>query len=381
MVKGNALALVAMAAVAALLAACSSSGTPPPKEYPKEFFSEAIYGKASPRVVQAGEPVPRGGGRAVIGEPYRVAGKTYIPREDPSYTASGLASWYGAAFHGRKTANGEIYDMEGLTAAHPTLPLPSYARVTNAANGKSIMVRVNDRGPFHRNRVIDVSQKVAEILDFKRAGTARVHVEYIGPAQMDGLDHSMLLASYREGGRDIFGSTRALMASVIPQPRLRPIEVGSGQVHPAVKNPAAQVPMADDPLAPLIMRTSFANSYAEVPDATAAARAAGALARSELGESELETALGRAAEEKARQLGVIPGLRPVVVQLATFADPDNADRTAREFSRFGETQRRIVTKGDKVLTIVMVVVDPVHDPHAVIAVAARSGLNGAFVTR
>ena len=137
-----------------------------------------------------------------MGEPYRVAGKTYIPQDNPvGYTATGSASWYGNNFHGRKTANGEVYDMHDLSAAHPTLPLPSYVRVTNLANGRSVMVRVNDRGPFTHNRVIDVSSQAASMLDFKRAGTAKVQVEYIGRARLDGKDDDMLMASYRGPGR------------------------------------------------------------------------------------------------------------------------------------------------------------------------------------
>jgi rare lipoprotein A len=111
-----------------------------------------------------------------------------------------MASWYGAAFHGRRTANGEVYDMASLSAAHPTMPLPSYARVTNLGNGYSVIVRVNDRGPYHGGRVMDVSSRVAEVLDMKAMGTARVKVEYVGPAPMEGSDDSQLLASLRTDG-------------------------------------------------------------------------------------------------------------------------------------------------------------------------------------
>jgi len=122
--------------VGGVLASCSGVGPQAPK------FSEAEYGKSSPRVVSGNRKVPDGGGRYMVGEPYRVAGKTYIPQDDPEgYTATGYASWYGNNFHGRKTANGEVYDMHELSAAHPTLPLPCYVRVTNLDNGRSIMVR------------------------------------------------------------------------------------------------------------------------------------------------------------------------------------------------------------------------------------------------
>jgi rare lipoprotein A len=158
------------------------------------------YGvSSSPRVVADGEPVPKGGGTYRIGKPYVVAGRLYVPEEDVNYRAEGLASWYGDDFHGRLTANGEVFDMASLTAAHPTLPMPCYARVTNMANGKSLIVRVNDRGPYHGNRVIDVSHKAAELLDFKSNGVARVRVEYVGRAPLEGSDDRQLIATLRTG--------------------------------------------------------------------------------------------------------------------------------------------------------------------------------------
>jgi rare lipoprotein A len=165
-----------------------------------EHFSQAKYGRASRKVVADGEAVPRGGGQYLVGRPYTVAGRRYYPAENPSYTAVGMASWYGAAFHGRRTANGEVYDMASLSAAHPTMPLPSYARVTNLENGYSVMVRVNDRGPYHGGRVMDVSSRVADVLDMKAMGTAKVKVDYVGPAPMEGSDDSQLLASLRTDG-------------------------------------------------------------------------------------------------------------------------------------------------------------------------------------
>lgn len=164
-------------------------------------FSDPKYGRASERVVAEGEAVPKGGGRDLVGKPYRIAGKRYVPREKPSgYTATGNASWYGPAFHGRRTANGEVYDRFGISAAHPTMPLPSYARVTNLRNKRSIIVRVNDRGPFHGNRIIDLSQKTAEALDYRHIGTAPVRVEYLGRASMRGSDDRKLLATLTTDG-------------------------------------------------------------------------------------------------------------------------------------------------------------------------------------
>src|SRR5580658_7859950 len=182
------------------LAGCAAQSPQVSYNHGHEYFSQAKYGHASAKVVADGQPVPRGGGQYLVGHPYTIAGHTYYPSENPSYSAVGMASWYAAAFHGRRTANGEVYDMASFSAAHPTMPLPSYARVTNLGNGYSIIVRVNDRGPYHNGRVIDFSSRVAQVLDFKGAGSARVKVDYVGPAPMEGSDDSQLLASLRTDG-------------------------------------------------------------------------------------------------------------------------------------------------------------------------------------
>ncbi len=124
------------------------------------------------------------GGIYKIGTPYQIMGVWYYPRENSNYDEIGVASWYGPKFHGRRTANGEIFDMNLLTAAHPTLPMPVRARVTNLENGKSIIVRINDRGPFAKDREIDLSRKAAEILGFRDKGTTQVRVQYLGRAPM-----------------------------------------------------------------------------------------------------------------------------------------------------------------------------------------------------
>src|SRR5690606_18692928 len=114
-----------------------------------------------------------------IGKPYRINGVWYYPGEDYGYSETGIASWYGPAFHGRPTANGEVFDMNALTAAHRTLPMPSMVRVTNLGNGRAVVLRVNDRGPFAHGRIIDVSRRAAQLLGFERQGTARVRVEIL----------------------------------------------------------------------------------------------------------------------------------------------------------------------------------------------------------
>ncbi|MBB36829.1 MAG: hypothetical protein CME88_06000 [Hirschia sp.] len=117
-----------------------------------------------------------------VGSPYQIQGRWYVPAEEPDYNEVGIGSWYGPQFHGKDTANGEVFDQNAMTAAHTTLPIPSIARVTNLENGKTIIVRINDRGPFIDNRIIDLSKKAADVIGYQDEGKARVRVEYIGPA-------------------------------------------------------------------------------------------------------------------------------------------------------------------------------------------------------
>ncbi|HSC18289.1 MAG TPA: septal ring lytic transglycosylase RlpA family protein [Rhizomicrobium sp.] len=149
--------VLAVALFSGLAAACASS--PPP-----EGSISGSTGTAPYRV----------------GKPYQIGDNWYYPREQPEYDEIGVASWYGPTFYGKQTASGEIYDGESLTAAHRTLPLPVNVRVTNLDNGKSVVLRVNDRGPFAKGRIIDVSKHAAELLGFYAKGTARVRVTYLG---------------------------------------------------------------------------------------------------------------------------------------------------------------------------------------------------------
>lgn len=119
-----------------------------------------------------------------VGKPYQVGGIWYVPREQPDYDETGIASWYGPGFHMKATANGETFDQALVSAAHTTLPLPSWVEVTNLENGRKMEVRVNDRGPFVAGRIIDLSQEAARRLGFEQKGTARVRVRYLGPAQL-----------------------------------------------------------------------------------------------------------------------------------------------------------------------------------------------------
>jgi rare lipoprotein A len=201
------------------------------------------YGvSSSPRLVALGEPVPKGGGTYRVGKPYVIGGRTYEPQENANYSAEGLASWYGDDFHGRATANGEVFDMTSISAAHPTLPIPSYARVTNLTNQKSIIVRVNDRGPYHANRVIDVSVRTAKLLGFHDSGVTRVRVDYVGRAALEGSDDTKLAATLRSGtpapgpselriasARPFLPQSAAPVRDAVPMPPDRPFELGHNE--------------------------------------------------------------------------------------------------------------------------------------------------------
>ncbi|HEY8267822.1 MAG TPA: septal ring lytic transglycosylase RlpA family protein [Xanthobacteraceae bacterium] len=248
---------------------------------------DPIYGvPSSPRVVDLGDPVPKGGGVYRIGKPYVVAGRTYTPEHDPSYRAEGFASWYGDDFHGRRTANGEVFDQHAISAAHPTLPLPSYVRVTNLANRRSIIVRVNDRGPYAKDRVIDVSSKTSELLGFRPFGVARVRVEYVGPAATTGSDDRVLMATLRHDGQPAPAPSSVMVASTrpfvpqaaaplvgarvaaVPAPPQRPYEFGTSSFSVASRD-ARPVPVTRVSAAPVPARATIA--AASIPEPTAPA--------------------------------------------------------------------------------------------------------------
>jgi rare lipoprotein A len=192
------------ALVTPMIAACGMGGYGATVK--RGAFTSSEYGVGvSPRVTNDPNP-PKGGGRYQIGRPYTVRGKTYVPQEQPGYVDSGEASWYGSDFHGRRTANGEIFSANAITGAHPTLPLPSYVRVTNQQNGRSVIVRVNDRGPYMPGRIMDLSHRAAEMLGYVNTGHAQIKAEYVGPAPLEGDDTRMLVASYN--GPPIQSNTR-----------------------------------------------------------------------------------------------------------------------------------------------------------------------------
>ena len=238
--------------------------------------NDPFAGKGSPYYKGKGK-IPMGGGRYQVGDPYQVAGRWFTPMEQPNYDKKGLASWYGEAFNRRMTSNGEWFDMNQLTAAHPTLPLPSYAEVTNLNNGAKVIVRVNDRGPFVGTRIMDLSKRAAIALGYKQQGTANVRVRYIGPAPLDD-NGTHLMAMNQEMKR---GTPLRQMIAAANRGR----------------TDDAQVAQAED---------TQQEAYAAEPEQ-------------------------QYAQNPPRAVRYY-------VQAGTFADPDNAERLRREFVNFGPVQ-------------------------------------------
>ena len=206
------LTVVALGAALVLSGCSSHSG--------KQAKLDPFAGKGSPYYSGKG-PIPWGGGRDHLGRPYQVAGRWFTPKAQSDYDKTGTASWYGEAFNRRMTSNGEWFDMTRLTAAHPTLPLPSYVKVTNLDNGREAVVRVNDRGPFVGTRVIDLSKRTAEVLEFKGKGKANVRVQYIGRAPLND-NGTHLVAMNKENNRGtplrrmIAAASRGKSGSYVP---------------------------------------------------------------------------------------------------------------------------------------------------------------------
>lgn len=169
-----------------------------------------------------------------IGKPYQIYGRWYKPKYEPNYDETGMASWYGPGFHGKKTANGEVYDQHGLTAAHRTLPLPSIVRVTNLENGRTELIRVNDRGPFAKNRIIDLSKASADRLGVIGNGTARVRVQfmdqqtqqYVSTSSQKGMQYAM------NELRDVVPAQASAIEDLRTKPQFYVMKVPSGQTPP-----------------------------------------------------------------------------------------------------------------------------------------------------
>ncbi len=347
--------------VAALLAACSGTSTDtaprglasnrPAPSLNRPLFTEDEYGvSSSPRIADHRGPTRKGGGGFKLGSPYKVAGRWYVPREEPGYDRRGTGSWYGDDFHGRKTANGEIFDMHALTAAHPTLPLPSYAYVTSLATGRTIMVRVNDRGPYVSDRIIDLSHASARALGYENRGHAPVRVRYAGRAPLNGDDRRerQYLASqqwYRGGGPAIASYVPANAPLDVPEPF--PAGTAGRWSPTAYRSALAGKPVAPSPAprpapqryAALPQRTgSVDTGYATMPGTSDLT--SGDLTWRASPPSKPATAYRQVTSTGNRNaLGANPASTGAVyVQVGTFRDQANAERMRRNLGHIGPVE-------------------------------------------
>ncbi len=280
------------------------------------------------------------GGVYKIGKPYQVAGVWYYPREDYDYDESGIASWYGPDFHGKLTANGEMFDQNTVTAAHKTLPLPSIVRVTNLENGRSLIVRVNDRGPFVNGRIIDLSRRSAQLLGMENRGTARVRVQVMA-------DESRALASSLKNGSPgneppITSAPREQVAteSLAPPPGTKAAPPSKSQQAQPVSRPAAG-PTLDQRMDAAAAAQSKIGQVSETPvKATGIYVQAGTFARYD-NAIRLKATLSPVGQAQIQQVNV-RGQPMFRVRFGPMASPEDADKVLDRVISLGQQDARVV---------------------------------------
>lgn len=256
-----------------------------------------------------------------VGMPYEVGGVWYYPKEQPDYDETGIASWYGTKYHGRLTADGELFDRTAITAAHPTLPMPVNVRVTNLENGKSIVVRVNDRGPFVNGRIIDLSERAADLLGFRTNGTAKVRVRYLDRASLTGL-----------GPATAAEQTPAEVASAVPAAPTKQIEAAPLPALPGVALAAArEVEMLPRPAA-----MTYAIPAAQIPD-------------------------GSVTED------LVPPDSAIFVQAGAFSSLANAGAVATKLYSLGARVVPVISNGQSIYRVRIGPVDDVAHADALLA--------------
>ncbi|MBN9497051.1 MAG: septal ring lytic transglycosylase RlpA family protein [Alphaproteobacteria bacterium] len=337
--------------------------------------SQLKLGATAVKSMQGPEPAPEQPARAQgiykVGDPYQIQGVWYYPAEDWNYVETGIASFYGGErsgtdFHGKLTANGELYDMNSLTAAHTTLPMPSLVRVTNIENGRSIVLRVNDRGPFARGRIIDVSRRAAQLLGFEGQGTARVKVELLADesrqlkAALTGRDENRTFAAVprTEVASDALppppgsrASSGPVQSSALPPPSqiLQGQAPANGNSRNAANNNARQAPLAQR-AAPI--PTQAANDpapAAQAPAANSSSRGApvvnGRAPANQVAQAGPPVSREVAALPVEQQAMARPTLTQTAprasslwVQAGAFGNYENAYRLSVRLSRYGSTK-------------------------------------------
>lgn len=288
-----------------------------------------------------------------IGNPYQVGGLWYIPKEDYNYKEIGISSWYGPDFHNGITANGEVYDMHGLTAAHRTLPLPSIVRVTNLQNNRSLVLRVNDRGPFVNNRVIDVSKRAAQLLGFEEQGTTQVQVEIL-PEESKKLKEELLAAAGKtSGSADL--SAPAEQAAVRQEQVAQPKSLEYSPNYPRLANQPPALAATDAPLVASASATANAKgeyndwdedlTQAQARKTVVADTPKPAAAPKKPAEKKKPAPVKKAASVKTTA-AVVPGY---YVQVGAFGSLENAEKMRAKVARFGSAVILPVTVNAKTL--------------------------------
>ncbi len=283
----------------------------------------------------ATEPTPRpGGGTYKVGTPYQIGGVWYYPKEDPFYDETGIASWYGTDFHGKQTANGELYNMDALTAAHRTLPLPTIVRVTNLENGRSLRLRVNDRGPYARGRIIDVSRRAADLLGFQKNGTARVRVQYEG---------------------------RGKVADPTQSADLDPAHAPSSPVRAAPLTSVAATDLAPPPGAQSAPAPASAPSLPTPPPVTTASNVDG-------------------EPDGVVSTQQVPAATRLWVQVGSFTSRQNADRLVSNLAGVGVAQSsRVLLNGKPMFRVRFGPFNVVDEADAMLDKVINAGQNGAQI--
>lgn len=331
--------------VAPVLAACSGSGVGSSGVKRAAFTSKEFGVNVSPRLSTAKYP-KRGGGRVMPLKPYTVRGVTYQPVEGPGYVETGKASWYGQDFHGRQTANGEIFGAYYLTAASPVLPIPSYARVTNLSNGRSIMVRINDRGPYMSGRIIDLSYQAAEALGYRTHGSADVEVRYVGPAPINGDDNKMLMASLnRTTAMEQQGATTMIAMAETPTPR---------------SAPTSRDPFSGGFIGDIINSFGYAETNNSVNGAIAAT----------------EAMASRTPELAEWRDAVDADARAINVMLGIFTKPEQVEQVADAYAMLGAVDRQTLDLGgDPATRLTLTHLKPGVGRSDLVALAQQLGLS------
>lgn len=318
--------------VAGVIAACATSAPTPPPPMLARVAPPAPKPAPPPAPMAPAPPVAHPAYK--VGDPYQVGGIWYYPQEQPDYDMTGIASWYGQDYQGKPTADGEIFDRNIVSGAHPTLPMPVNVRVTNLQNGRSIVVRVNDRGPYVNGRIIDLSEHAAQLLGFREQGLARVRVTFLGRAELNGPG----LASLAE-------ETPPEIAMAVPAAPVQSVEVGmlspvtGVPVAPEKQLAALPVPVEQKILPPLPQAVDGKVIEMPVPSATALYVQAGAFL-SLTNANYLATRLSSAGAK------VFPGTRdgrPIYrVRVGPFQSVDDADAALGKVESLGQNDAQIV---------------------------------------